>query len=180
MAEVSGSVLSVVTGPGAWASASTLLSSGVLFQISPVLSDSPSEPRRDLLRCDGEWVDFLLASWSLLHKEVFYLDLKKKKSLPTSTHPPTWASTWCEELCAEMPTVRVGWGGGVIPQKAEVCLVYDQAVNVSLPASTSLLTHTFLKLIPHMPPLHHDENTQVVPGGETVEGEPLLSFQEHN
>lgn len=37
----------------------------------------------------------------------------------------------------------------------------------------------FLTLAVHMPTLHHNENTQVVPGGETVEGECAKSLQGH-
>lgn len=63
---------------------------------------------------------------------------------------------------------------GLFSQRAEVCLIYDQVIKVSLSLHRHhYITHSFLKLILHTQPLHHNE---VVPGGETVDGECVLSF----
>lgn len=65
---------------------------------------------------------------------------------------------------------------GLFSQRAEVCLIYDQVIFQHL-SPYSLLTHSFRKLMLHMQPLCYNENTQVVTGGESVEGEYATSFQ---
>lgn len=63
---------------------------------------------------------------------------------------------------------------GLFSQRAEVCLVYDQVINVSLSLHRHhYITHSFLRLILHTQPSHHNE---VVPGGEAVEGERVTLF----
>lgn len=75
MAQVSGSVLSVVKGPSALASSSSLLSSRVVFQrlvwpsAAVGLSDSPS-----LLWCDESGLSSCWHSGGLLDDVVFLLD----------------------------------------------------------------------------------------------------------
>lgn len=63
---------------------------------------------------------------------------------------------------------------GLFLLRAELCLVYDQVIIHRLSLH---LHHSVLAL--HMQPLRHNENTQVVPGGETVEGECVKSSQGH-
>lgn len=45
--------------------------------------------------------------------------------------------------------------------------------------TVSVYIHITLHSLYHKQPLRHNENTQVVPGGETLEGEFVKSFQRH-
>lgn len=45
--------------------------------------------------------------------------------------------------------------------------------------TVSVYIHITLHSLYHKQPHRHNENAQVVPGGETVEGESVKSFQGH-
>ncbi len=149
------------------------LLSGCFSEISTANS---SRLWRDAHWCDGHSFEFSLSLWGLLDDEIFIWEsravfLVKRSPCQhpqpcTHTHTSTWA----------LPRLDV-W----------TCWLWEYShweLKCVLFMTRWLFTLSPCICIPPRSPqcsisqpVGHNENSQVVPGGETVEGECVISFQ---